>query len=69
MGLERADPEAYSRLWPARSLNQWSDIYVDPALAHAATALIGVILIFEQAWYVAQLQPVRAAAGKAPAAI
>lgn len=69
MGLERADPEAYSRLWPARSLNRWGDIYVDHALAHAATALIGVILFFELAWCVAQLLPVRAAVGKAPAAI
>ncbi len=39
---------------------------MDHALAHAATALIGVILFFELAWCVAQLQPVRAAAGKAP---
>ncbi|MFJ2339304.1 hypothetical protein ACIOMP_20795 [Pseudomonas protegens] len=50
-------------------MNRWRDIYVDHALAHAATALIGVILFFELAWCVAQLLPVRAAVGKAPAAI
>ena len=32
------------------------------ALAHGATALIGVILLFELAWCVAQLLPVRASA-------
>jgi hypothetical protein len=32
------------------------------ALAHGATALIGVILFFELAWCVAQLLPVRASA-------
>ncbi|MDX9684246.1 hypothetical protein [Pseudomonas protegens] len=39
------------------------------ALAHGATALIGVILFFELAWGVAQLLPVRATAGQAPAVI
>ncbi|WP_265578328.1 hypothetical protein [Pseudomonas protegens] len=40
-------------------MNRWRDIYADHALAHAATALIGVILFFELAWCVAQLLPVR----------
>ncbi|MCD9572002.1 hypothetical protein [Pseudomonas protegens] len=39
------------------------------ALAHGATALIGVILFFELAWCVVQLLPVRATAGQAPAVI
>ncbi|WP_236185654.1 hypothetical protein [Pseudomonas protegens] len=66
--LRIRDPQqAFGRYDAAgRSLFATWQVY---ALAHGATALIGVILFFELAWCVAQLLPVRATAGQAPAVI